>query len=341
MQSPDRLPLAQHAMKLAVDGLNEGDTVALVTYAGSVRNVLESTPATEREKIFQAIDSLSAGGGTAMGSGMELAYREAMKHVAPKEISRVMVLTDGDANIGPNRDAKSMLESVRGYVKEGVTLSAIGFGMGNYHDNLMERMADEGNGNCYYIDSEREARRVFQEQLAGTLEVIAKDVKVQVEFDPEAVRGYRLLGYENRAIADKDFRNDKVDAGEIGAGHTVTALYEVELTGEGSRLATVRVRAKTPQGTEAAEQSFPFERSRLHETLASASSDLRFATAVAGTADILRGAPQASDWSLATAEALAEGALDGMPDRQEFLALLRRVRQMRTTNVSSSRWDTY
>jgi Ca-activated chloride channel family protein len=196
-------------------------------------------------------------------------------------------------------------------------------------------MANKGNGNCFYIDSEREARRVFEEQLAGTLEVIAKDVKVQVEFDAEAVSGYRLLGYENRALADKDFRNDKVDAGEIGAGHTVTALYEVELTGEGTRLATVRVRAKTPSGTEAAEQSFRYERAQLRESLAQASADLRFATAVAGTADILRGAPQAEDWSLATAEELAEGALDGQADREEFLSLLRRARRIGTRPVST------
>ncbi len=336
MSNPDRLPLAQRAMKLMVDGLNEEDTVALVTYAGSVRDVLAPTPASERARIFEAIDALTAGGGTAMGSGMEIAYRHAAKKAGPNAVARVVVLTDGDTNIGPNRDARAMLESVRGYVQEGVTLSTIGFGMGNYRDDLMEQLANKGNGNCFYIDSEREARRVFQEQLAGTLEVIAKDVKVQVEFDPAAVKGYRLLGYENRAIADKDFRNDKVDAGEIGAGHTVTALYEVELTGEGARVATVRVRAKTPSGSEAAEQSFGFERSQVRESLAKASADLRFATAVAGTADILRGAPQAEDWSLATAEALAEGALDGLEDREEFLTLLRRVRKLKTTNVSSS-----
>jgi Ca-activated chloride channel family protein len=230
-----------------------------------------------------------------------------------------------------------MLESVRGYVQEGVTLSTIGFGMGNYRDDLMERLANKGNGNSFYIDSEKEARRVFQEQLGGTLEVIAKDVKVQVEFDKQAVRGYRLVGYENRAIADKDFRDDKVDAGEIGAGHTVTALYEVELTGEGTKVATVRVRAKTPSGSEAAEQSFSFPREQMHRKLTDASADLRFATAVAGTADILRGAPQASDWSLAVAQELAEGAVEGMADREEFISLLRQVREAKMTTVSQGR----
>jgi len=148
------------------------------------------------------------------------------------------------------------------------------------------------------------------------------------------VRGYRLLGYENRAIADRDFRDDKVDAGEIGAGHTVTALYELELTGEGSTVATVRVRAKRPGGVEAAEQRFPFAREQLHRMLADASANLRFATAVAGTADILRGAPQASDWSLAIAEALAEEAVEGQSDRAEFLGLLRLVRERRTPSMA-------
>jgi Ca-activated chloride channel family protein len=334
MGSMDKLPLAQKAMKLMVDGLNESDTVALVTYAGQVRDVLPPTPATQRDTLFAAIDALTSGGGTAMGSGLELAYQHAVKKAGPKNVSRVVVLTDGDTNLGRNLTADAMFASIQGYVKEGVTLTTIGLGMGNYRDDLMEKLADKGNGNCFYIDSEREARRVFQERLAGTLEIIAQDVKVQVEFDPAAVRGYRLLGYENRAIADKDFRNDKVDAGEIGAGHTVTALYEVELTGEGSRVATVRVRAKKPGGVEAAEQSFPLEREQLHGALRESSADLRFAAAVAGTADILRGAPQAGDWSLATAESLAEDSVDGMSDRAEFLGLLRRARELHATSMA-------
>ena len=337
MDQPDRLPLAMRSMKLAVDGLNETDTVAITTYAGNVRDVLPPTPASQRKKIFAAIGSLNAGGGTAMGDGLKMAYQQAVKHAGAKTVSRVIVLTDGDTNMGRFRSADEMLESVSGFVKEGVTLSTIGFGMGNYRDDLMERLANKGNGNCFYIDSEKEARRVFQEQLAGVLEVIAKDVKVQVEFDKTAVRGYRLVGYENRAIADQDFRNDKVDAGEIGAGHTVTALYEVELTGEGSKVATVRVRAKTPSGTEAAEQSFSVPREQFHKRLADASADMRFATAVAGTADILRGAPQASDWSLAVAEELARGATDGMEDREEFVSLLRHVREAKMLHLSGGR----
>ncbi|ATB43304.1 hypothetical protein CYFUS_008784 [Cystobacter fuscus] len=335
MNAADKLPLAQKSMKLMVDGLNETDTVALVTYASGVRDVLPPTPASARDTLFAAIDSLTAGGGTAMGNGLELAYRHAARNAHPRNVSRVVVLTDGDTNIGP-RNPDDLLERIQGYVQEGVTLSTIGLGMGNYRDDLMERLANKGNGNSFYIDSEREARRVFQERLAGTLEVIAQDVKVQVEFDPEAVRGYRLLGYENRAIADRDFRDDKVDAGEIGAGHTVTALYEVDLTGEGSRVATVHVRSKRPGGVEAAEQTFPLERASLHAHLDEASSNLRFAAAVAGTADILRGAPEAREWSLATAESLAEESVDGQPDRSEFLGLLRQVREWRTASVAAS-----
>jgi Ca-activated chloride channel family protein len=326
MNQQDKLPLAKEAMKIAVKNLNENDTVAIVTYAGSTRDVLSPTPATDLERIYKAIDALESGGGTAMGSGMEMAYKHAVKKASANVVSRVVVLTDGDANIGPNVSADSMLNSIQGFVKEGVTLSAIGFGMGNYRDDLMEKLADKGNGNCFYIDSFKEAKKVFETQLTGTLEVIAKDVKLQVEFDPKVVSRYRLVGYENRDIADKDFRDDKVDAGEIGAGHSVTALYEVELTGEKAALGTVRIRAKTPSGTEAAEQAFPFEQRMLRGTLDTASTDFRFALAAAATADVLRGSPSAQGWNLAAVQKLAEGSTDGNTDREEFVKLVTRAR---------------
>ncbi|MFY0522478.1 vWA domain-containing protein [Archangium gephyra] len=326
MSQQDKLPLAKEAMKLAVKNLNENDTVAIVTYAGSTRDVLSPTPATNLESIYKAIDTLESGGGTAMGSGMQMAYKHAVKKASGNAVSRVVVLTDGDANIGPNVSADAMLNSIQGYVKEGVTLSTIGFGMGNYRDDLMEKLANKGNGNCFYIDSYKEAKKVFETQLTGTLEVIAKDVKIQVEFDPKVVSRYRLVGYENRDIADKDFRDDKVDAGEIGAGHSVTAVYEVELTGEKAPLGTVRIRAKAPNGTEAAEQAFPFEQKMLRATLDGASADFRFALAVAATADVLRGSPSAQGWNLATVQKLAEGAIDGQTDREEFTKLVVRAR---------------
>ncbi|MET0405317.1 MAG: von Willebrand factor type A domain-containing protein [Cystobacter sp.] len=337
MSQPDKLPLAKEAMKIAVKNLNENDTVALVTYAGSTRDVLPPTAATDLERIYKAIDTLESGGGTAMGSGMELAYKHAVKKASGKVVSRVVVLTDGDANIGPSVSADSMLGSIEGYVKEGVTLSAIGFGMGNYRDDLMEKLADKGNGNCFYIDSHKEARKVFEQQLTGTLEVIAKDVKVQVEFDPQVVRRYRLVGYENRNIADKDFREDKVDAGEIGAGHSVTALYEVELTQPQAALGTVRIRAKTPTGTEATEQAFPFEPKMMRPTLDAASADFRFALAVAATADVLRDSPSAKGWNLATVQKLADGALEGQSDRAEFARLLTQARGLRSASARDAR----
>jgi len=296
-----------------------------------VRDVLPPTPASEQAKIVAAVDTLRSGGGTAMGSGMELAYKHAVQRARAGVVSRVIVLTDGDANIGPSLSADGMLEVIGKYVKEGVTLSTIGFGMGNYRDALMERLADRGNGNCFYVDGRREAQRVFEERLAGTVEVIAKDVKIQVEFSPRAVRTYRLLGYENRDIADRDFRDDKVDAGEIGAGHTVTALYEVQLSQGATTqdaLATVRIRAKEPFGTRAFEQSFPFGREKLRAAVGDASTDFRFALAVAGTADILRHSNASEGWSLAQAQSLAEGAVDGLADRKEFVSLLQRAQEL-------------
>ncbi|RKH61098.1 DUF3520 domain-containing protein [Corallococcus interemptor] len=335
MASSDKLPLAIESIKVAVKNLNENDTVALVTYAGSTRDVLPPTPATDVKKIHAALDTLVAGGGTAMGSGMEAAYKHAVKKAAAGVVSRVVVLTDGDANIGPNLSPKAMLASVQKYVSEGVTLTTVGFGMGNYHDSLMEQLADKGNGNSFYVDSMKEARKVFETQLTGTLEVIAKDVKFQVEFNPKAVSRYRLMGYENRDIADKDFRDDKVDAGEIGAGHTVTALYEVELTGDAPQeLATVRIRAKAPNGTEAKEQAFPLTRANLKPSMDAASSDFRFAVSVAATADILRAAPAAEGWSLGTAQKLAEGAVGGDADRTEFVRLIGQARALMSASAS-------
>ncbi|QSQ15402.1 vWA domain-containing protein [Myxococcus landrumensis] len=337
MSSSDRLPLAKEAVKIAVKNLNENDTVAIVTYAGSTRDVLPPTPASDVKKIHDALDSLESGGGTAMGSGMEMAYKHAVKKASGQVVSRVVVLTDGDTNIGPSLSPESMLESIRKYVAEGVTLTTVGFGMGNYRDDLMEKLADKGNGNCFYVDSMKEARKVFETQLTGTLEVIAKDVKLQVEFNPAVVSRYRLLGYENRDVADKDFRNDKVDAGEIGAGHNVTALYEVELIpGAKEKLATVRVRAKAPNGTEASEQAFPLEYSKVAASLEAASPDFRFALAVAATADILRGNPAAQNWSLATTRKLAEGSAAKDVERLEFVQL---VTQARALSGASARGE--
>lgn len=327
MQSPDKLPLAQRALRILVDNLKDGDSVALVTYAGGVRLVLPPTGLEQKAKIVSAIEELRAGGSTAMASGIQLAYQQAARSLDAKSISRVIILSDGDANVG-STSHQDILKMIQGHVSEGITLSTVGFGMGNYKDEMMEQLADKGNGNYVYIDSLLQARRVFQEQLGGTLEVIAQDVKLQVEFDPAQVLRYRLVGYENRDVRDEDFRNDRVDAGEIGAGHTVTALYELELLpGAGEGLATVRVRAKRPRAETAEEAAYRLHAASLAPTFAQASRDLRFATAVMAAAEIFRQSPHAEGWSLEQVIRIAKEATPpGSAEREEFVALLERAR---------------
>jgi Ca-activated chloride channel family protein len=330
MHSPDKLPMVKRSLRLLVDNLKDGDTVALVTYAGGVKLVLPPTGLENKLAILSAIEELTPGGSTAMASGIELAYKQAMKTLDGKSVSRVLILSDGDANVGATSH-EEILKQIRGYVKEGVTLSTFGFGMGNYKDQMMEQLADRGNGNYFYVDSLMQARRIFQEQLGGTLEVIAQDVKLQVEFDPAQVLRYRLVGYENRDVADEDFRNDKVDAGEIGAGHTVTALYELELakdaTGQG--LATVRIRAKKPRGEKADEAAYEFPSTALSKRFEDASPDFRFATSVMAAAEIFRQSPHASAWKYEDVVKIAKGASPaGNAERQEFVALLERARDI-------------
>jgi len=331
MHSPDKLDLAKRALRILVDNLKDSDTVALVTYAGNTRVVLPATGLDRRNAIAAAIEDLSAGGSTAMASGIDLAYQEAMKGLAPGVESRVIIVSDGDANVGPTSHDE-ILATIANKVKEGITLSTIGFGMGNYQDETMEQLADKGDGANFYIDSLSQAKRVFQEQLGSTLEVVAQDVKLQVDFDAAQVARYRLVGYENRDLADHDFRDDKVDAGEIGAGHQVTAIYEVELapgaTG-GDGMATLRVRHKEPKGTTATEAGFGFERANLATSFDAASADFRFAFAVAAFADVLRGAQDAEHWDLAAIQALAEAGAGTEADRRELVTLIGKARQLR------------
>jgi Ca-activated chloride channel family protein len=331
MSSQDKLPMAQQALKILTNNLREGDTVAMVTYAGSTGIVLENTDASQKGKIMEAIDRLASGGGTAMSSGMELAYKQAMAASKPGHVSRVIVLSDGDANIGP-MSHEDILKQIKAYVDEGVTLSTIGLGMGNYKDTLMEQLANKGNGNYYYIDTIEEARKVFGEQVDGTLEVIAKDVKIQVEFNPKTVASYRLVGYENRDIKDQDFRDDKVDAGEIGAGHTVTAFYEVVLRANADKqgdLATVRVRHKQPDGHKASEQTFMMSGRELRAKLGEASKDFQFGAAVVAFAEILRRSPYAKGLSFELVEELATAASSpNQKDRQEFIGLVQTAKRL-------------
>ena len=332
MQSPDKLDLAKRSLRLLVDNLNEHDTVALVTYAGDTRVVLPATSAAERGTIIAALEDLTAGGSTAMASGIDLAYAEAMKGLAPGVESRVIILSDGDANVGPTSHDE-ILKTISSRAKEGITLSTIGFGMGNYQDQTMEQLADQGNGANFYIDGLSQAKRVFQEQLGSTLEVVAQDVKLQIDFDPLQVARYRLVGYENRDVADDGFRDDRVDAGEIGAGHQVTAIYEVEpleVTKADKRgpMVTVRVRHKAPKGTEATEAAFPFQRAQLAASFDAASRDLRFAFAVAAFADVLRGAKDAERWDLAAIQTIAQAAAGTDADRAELVELIGRARTL-------------
>ena len=328
MSSDDKLPLAKKALHILTDNLSDKDAVSIVTYAGDSRVVLPMTSIDSKAKIHTAIDHLQSGGSTAMAQGIDTAYEIAAKWIRPGAISRVIVLTDGDANVGPH-SYQDMLKIIEERAKAGVALSTIGFGMGNYKDTTMEQLADKGNGNNYYIDSLDAAKRVFAEQLTSTLEVAAKDVKLQVEFDPAQVAQYRLLGYENRDIADKDFRKDSVAAGQVGWGHQVTALYEVELTAAAKAhpgpLGTVRIRHKQPEADSATEAAFPMTAPPA-ASLAAASPELRFAFAVAAFADVLRGG---AEWSLDDIRAHAAAAAGTDKDRAELLALIDKARTLR------------
>ena len=328
MQSADKLGLAKESLRLLTAQLRRGDTVALCTYAGDVREVLAPTGVDLRGRIFEAIEQLTAGGGTAMSSGIDLAYQLAERTLVRGDVNRVIVLSDGDANIGPSSH-EAILKSIREHKQNGITLSTVGFGMGNYKDTMMEQLADSGDGNYSYIDSEAEAKKVFSDQVGGLLEVIARDVKIQVELDPAFVREYRLLGYENRDVADRDFRNDKVDAGEIGAGHSVTAIYDVVFRSTATSPLVVRIRHKSRLGSDKAEeQAFTLQPSAIAGTFEGAPADLRFATAVVGFAEILRHSPAARTWKLEDVERIARAAAKDRKDQQELVDLIRRAESL-------------
>jgi Ca-activated chloride channel family protein len=226
MRTPNKLPLLQTAFKLLVKELDSKDKVSLVVYAGAAGVVLPSTSASKKAEIIEAVDRLRAGGSTAGGAGIKLAYKTAMENLIPNGNNRVILATDGDFNVGVSSTSE-LVRMIEEYREKGIFLTVLGFGMGNYKDNRMEQLADKGNGNYFYIDNILEAKKVFMTDLTGTLFTIAKDVKIQIEFNPAKVKAYRLIGYENRILDDEDFADDTKDAGELGSGHTVTALYEV------------------------------------------------------------------------------------------------------------------
>jgi Ca-activated chloride channel family protein len=226
MDEPNKLPLLIKAMKLLVSQLRAQDRVAIVVYAGSSGCVLQSTPGNQKETINAALERLQAGGSTAGSAGLKLAYEIAEQHFMKEGNNRIILATDGDFNVGPSSNAE-MERMIETYRNKGIFISVAGFGMGNYKDDKMEIIADKGNGNYSYIDNLMEAKKVFINEFSSTLYTIAKDVKIQIEFNPAYVKEYRLVGYENRLLNEEDFDNDKKDAGELGAGHTVTALYEI------------------------------------------------------------------------------------------------------------------
>ena len=334
MNSPDKLPLLKSALKLMVDRLRPEDRISLVTYSGGTRVVLEATPGAERARIANAIDALQAGGSTAGASGIELAYRMARQGYIDGGINRILLATDGDFNVGITdfEQLKSLVEERR---KSGVSLSTLGFGTGNYNEQLMERIADAGDGAYSYIDTLMEAQKVLVGEMSSTLATIARDVKVQVEFNPATVAEYRLIGYENRVLAREDFNNDRVDAGDIGAGHTVTALYELTPVGAAGLIEPLRygdaTRARpsrpTPASDELAYVKLRYKQpgeshSRLVEQpvrrgqqrpIAATSPDFRFATAIAGFGQLLRGGRHTGQWTLADARQLAAGGLAADP----------------------------
>ena len=326
MNSRDKLPLLKKAFKLLVEQLGSKDRVSIVVYASASGVVLEPTPGNEKAKIMAALNKLRAGGSTAGGQGIQQAYAMARQSFIKDGANRVLLATDGDFNVGVT-STRLLLEMVERERKSGVALSTLGFGRGNYNEKMMERLADAGNGNYSYIDSLTEANKVLVQQLSANLITIAQDVKIQVEFNPAVVAEYRLIGYENRLLKREDFSNDKVDAGDIGAGHTVTALYELALVGgEGLKMEPLRYGDKSaPQGTKN-ELGFlkmryklpgqaksklmqePLLTSLQKAELKDASDDFRWAAAVAGFGQLLRGGKYLEDFGYPEVLGLAQDA---------------------------------
>ncbi len=317
MNEPNKLPLVKESLKMLTQQLRSQDRVALVAYAGNAGLVLPSTNGADKSKISNAIDELESGGSTAGGAGIALAYKIAAENLKPDGNNRVILATDGDFNVGVSSDDElvSLIEKQR---QTGIFLSVLGFGTGNYKDNKMQQLADKGNGNHNYIDNLSEARKVVVKEFGGTLFTIAKDVKLQIEFNPTFVQAYRLIGYENRLLQNRDFNDDKKDAGELGAGHTVTALYEVipagitdPFTGEvdnlkyqvrqtsasaGNEIMTVKLRYKEPQGEVSKLMTYPIANTQARWQ--EASGDFKLAAGVAEFGLLLRqsGFKQNSSW---------------------------------------------
>ncbi|TKI58827.1 VWA domain-containing protein [Brevibacillus antibioticus] len=316
MNQENRLELVKKSLHVLVDQLQPTDSVGLVVYGSEGRVLLPPTSAEDKHAILSAIDQLQPEGSTNAEEGLVLGYEMAARAFKPGAINRVILCSDGVANVGET-GAEGILRSIEDYARKDIYLSTFGFGMGNYNDVLMEQLANKGEGSYAYIDTFSEARRIFMESLTGTLQTIARDVKIQVEFDPKKVDSYRLIGYENRDVRDKDFRNDKTDAGEVGAGHSVTALYEVKLsTPVHTDLGTVRVRYHNASSQKVEEISEPV---KVQNAL---SPDVTFLAAVAEYGEILREGPYAERSSLPDVLKLAEATATG-EEQLEFVRLVK------------------
>jgi Ca-activated chloride channel family protein len=356
MQPQERLPLIKNGLKMLVGSLTENDHVSIVVYAGASGVVLPSTSGNRRDIINAALDRLEAGGSTNGGAGIQLAYQIATSSFITGGVNRVILATDGDFNVGVTNQTE-LTRLIQDSAKSGVFLSVLGVGTDNLKDSTMERLADTGNGNYAYLDSLNEAYKVLVEQMSGTLVTVAKDVKLQVEFNPAVVEAYRLIGYENRLLANADFNNDRKDAGDMGAGHTVTALYEIVPRGgsvpgpdidplkyqtpaqapapapqarNGStETLTLKIRYKDPDGTESKLLSLPL--TDREGTFSKASADFRFAASVAEFGMILRDSPYRGKASVGEVieNAQASKGSDRNGYRQEFIGLVQRARQLR------------
>lgn len=352
MQPANKLPLLQRALELLVENLSRQDRVALVVYAGNSGLVLDSTPCTEKKKIIRAIKKLSAGGSTHGSAGIELAYATATEHFIKGGVNRVILCTDGDFNVGVT-SVGDLTRLITDKAKSGVFLTVLGFGMRNYKDSTLEKLADMGNGNYGYIDTFSEARKLFVEQMNGTLVTVAKDVKIQIEFNPMHVAAYRLIGYENRLLRKEDFNDDSKDAGEIGAGHTVTALYEIVPVGKtvalpnvdplkyqtpasdassNPELLTAKLRYKLPDSDISQLMSLPFV--DRGATIASANSDLKFIVAVASFGMLLRDSEYKGNSTFDLVLQWANQGADGSEYRDEFVELVETARELKTIRAA-------
>ena len=356
MRSADKLGLLKSALKLLSKQMRSEDRISIVVYAGASGVVLESTAGNETAKISQALDALSAGGRTHGAAGIRTAYQLAQQSFIKDGINRVILATDGDFNVG-TVDFEALKDLIEEKRKSGISLTTLGFGTGNYNDHLMEQLADAGNGNYAYIDNLNEAQKVLVDEMSSTLHTIAKDVKIQIEFNPAVVAEYRLIGYENRALEREDFNNDKIDAGEIGAGHSVTALYEINLVSSNKKsidplryanvdappathsneIALLRLRYKQPDSNNSRLIEQPIHVTKIEKLVDKTSDNFRFSAAVAGFAQLLRGGKYTDDFSFDDVLQLARQARGDDPFgyRGEFISLVNLANTLQTTTAEN------